>query len=925
MAPRRPHSGGKENPVARVTLALSAALFLTASPLHAHILMNTPDGRVIEVKEGTAQPDLSSYRSRLDARVQDRRFHMGQNQYAANEMFFTGQTGFVDMVRAVFPVRGKPAFMWATGQEAYWYARWTMGFGAAMSHCGVSMVHGPYWTVKAQELSRQNRLQRDRGERPLSNKDVLMGFYLPLLYKRVGIPRVFDDAQPSYLEFASGMPYFTGDVVVADDFKDPQSDKRGAWGVPRYWYDARPFRWDHDNMDVTLDLGALGQTSKRRSVWIAYMFKRDHIEESPSLPGEMITLLGSDAEEGLRGAALTWMNTNQLLALKAELVADADGGLGGVNPMRYRPEAGLRYFPHQIHPDLVLLGDMPERPWGFEIKDGRSLLWDQASLLWATSEFFHQVYRLPRVFTANPPVDGGLVEKSLGQVARGLSNMIVRNLEAMHLHGGLLVSEWSPKTGTSTSVSVSDLAMAILALREYVNRYQDIDAVEALGANEDRGVDPDLTGRAITLVKAQAEFLLEVQAADGSFNEVYDVVTGEGTGEATIARSQFAAIRGLLAAYHGTADERYAQAARKTWGLLATRYYDEASGLFRSELGNDVVTLTPYDVGIQLGAIRELMFATPVHLIEPMVDWFPRWWVQTVDNSGMQQSEANRTGELFYGVRDADYDDDGIPFFSKGPGSHGIAPVLAARVGVALDGASADAAKHMKGTLHDPARWGGDVRFGYESGTLSAPVLPVVVEGDDLVARGSMRRFDGLTYALPASKAHAPPSTELTAKQLIREDVNCVLCHGWTGEGITGLPWRRDAFERTRASMFEIPKFGRFTRLMPEWGLGNQDAVGSVLSEDEIYRIVDFVQSEEFRTLIKESEEGIMHPEFPPKDAYYYISRAYLNGRTEPATEADILALLEAYERAVATNTKVNALQVLGAPGSGHPMATAAR
>ncbi len=64
----------------------------------------------------------------------------------------------------------------------------------------------------------------------------------------------------------------------------------------------------------------------------------------------------------------------------------------------------------------------------------------------------------------------------------------------------------------------------------------------------------------------------------------------------------------------------------------------------------------PYDVGIQLGAIRELMFTTPVHLIEPILDWYPRWWVQTVDISGMQQSELNLTGELFYGVRDADFD-----------------------------------------------------------------------------------------------------------------------------------------------------------------------------------------------------------------------------------------------------------------------------
>ncbi|MFQ5701804.1 MAG: c-type cytochrome, partial [Acidobacteriota bacterium] len=373
-----------------------------------------------------------------------------------------------------------------------------------------------------------------------------------------------------------------------------------------------------------------------------------------------------------------------------------------------------------------------------------------------------------------------------------------------------------------------------------------------------------------------------------------------------------------LAAYHATADERYAAAARKTWNLLAKPYYDEPSGLFRTELGSDVVTLTPYDVGIQLGAIREIMFSTPVHLIEPLVDWFPRWWVQTVNTSGMQQSEDNRTGELFYGVRDADFDDDGIPFMGEGPGRHGIAPVLAGKVIVSLGDAGKEAFEDARGEVHDPARWGGDVRYGYKKGTLRASALPVTIQDEDLIERSPMKRFDGMTYPLPASRPHKPPATELTAKQLIRQEANCVFCHGWNGEGITGLPWKADAFERDRDSMFEIPKFGRASRLMPEWGLGHSDGVGTVLSDEEIYRIVDFVQSEEFRTLIDEAQEGIIDPQFPPKDAYFYISRAYLNGRDEPATRADILTVLEAYERAVATNTKINVLELLGASGPGN-------
>ncbi|MFQ5667301.1 MAG: c-type cytochrome, partial [Candidatus Binatia bacterium] len=341
--------------------------------------------------------------------------------------------------------------------------------------------------------------------------------------------------------------------------------------------------------------------------------------------------------------------------------------------------------------------------------------------------------------------------------------------------------------------------------------------------------------------------------------------------------------------------------------------YHEPSGLFRTELGSNVVTLTPYDVGIQLGAIRELMFATPVHLIEPLLDWFPRWWVQTVDTSGMQQSEGNRTGELFYGVRDTDFDDDGLPFYGKGPGRHGIAPVLAGKVDVLVGSPDAGAFSKLPGDVHSPARWGGKVKYAYASGSLRAPVLPVTIRGDDLVERPAMKRFDGMTYPLPASKPHIRHNPRLTGKEIIEREANCVLCHGWTGEGITGLPWKADAFERDRDSMFEIPKTGRASRLMPEWGIGNQDGVGSVLNDEEIYRIVDYVQSPAFRALITESQAGILDPQFPPKDAYFYISRAYLAGRKKPATEADILTVLEAYEQAVATNTKVNVLKLLGA------------
>ena len=84
------------------------------------------------------------------------------------------QTGLNNMVRASFPLAHNSAFIWMTNQQMYWNARNNLGFGFAASHSGINFVNGPYFTMKALELSKYNRLHRDRGERTLSNKDVLL-------------------------------------------------------------------------------------------------------------------------------------------------------------------------------------------------------------------------------------------------------------------------------------------------------------------------------------------------------------------------------------------------------------------------------------------------------------------------------------------------------------------------------------------------------------------------------------------------------------------------------------------------------------------------------------------------------------------------------------------------------------------------------
>ena len=943
---------------------LAVAMFATARSASAEYFMIMENGEVTHLKEGTFQPDKSPYQTKLDVKILDRTFVTKDAMWAANEAFFTGMSGFNDMVRAAFPMAHKPIFTWVTAQEAYWYARYVMSFGFATSHNGIHMVHGPYWTLKALEFADKSKLQRDRGERILSNKDIMMGQWLPILRKGIGI-RPFDDPAPAYLIFESGMPYLTGPVPVTDTFGDPQSDKQGKWGVPEYFYNNRPFRWPQDREERYLDLGAIGQTIKRGSMWIAYMFKGTHLGHSLSPQGKKFTLHGNDAEEGFRGLILTFANANALLALKAQLVADEKGNLGGINPFNYDPSKGLRYFPHRIWPNMLMTGDMPARQWAFDINDSRSLLYDQAALLLAFTEYYHQTYRLPEIFTANPPVDGGLIEKAFGPVAHGLSNMVVKNIEAMHTRDGLFVSEWHPAStkwwlftsydhpGPSETMSVKDSALAILALREYVDRMRD--PLGNQGNLENPDIEPVLTKKAMGLVTRNADFLMTVQNSDGSFCEGYNVVNRSCLGGSDVSFPQFMAIRGLLAAYHATGDLKYTEAARNTWNYVNAYFWHEPTGLFRTRRGDDTIIITTEDLAAQIGAYREIMFTTPIHLVEPLIDRWPRWWIQTVNMTGLIQGEENRTGELCHGVCSADFDNDGIPWFGKShaqtktfvrkvieevnvigllgtkSSKFGVAPVFARAVAVNVGGPGNAAFAALNGEPHDPERWGGTLVYGYQpkplDQALNGIVLPLTLDiprdedGDPIaqydddgniisgwVDRRPMLRFDGMTYPLPPAQPFTRGS-QFTGRQIF--EMNCAHCHGYSGEGITGIPFIEDSLRRTRDDMFEVPKNGRFSRLMPEWGLGNRDEMGTVLTDEEIYRIVDYVQSKEFQRMVKHDFVGIVNPGVPPKDAYFFATRAYLNGRKSPLLEGDLQAIMAAQLAAYESGKPLDMVTIL--------------
>ncbi len=625
-----------------------------------------PDGRKVRVVQANQQVDLSRLQSGVRGWAVDRRFDTNAAMYLANELYLSGTEFFLEASAAGLPIAHDRQFSYLTNVEAYWYSRYNLLAATAHGRLGLGVIHGPYMDMRAQRATELDRFGRGRGELVKSNKDVMLTQVVAAYLQRSGLPRKFENAVPLMLEFKSGDPHL---ISALDLATDPLTGRAGYLG------DFYTLRWSHGRMDHVFDLGGVGQAMLKKILWAKFFLRRNHTDED--FPGEIF--LGNNAEDGFRGAMLTMEAVSGMLIAKSALFADLNAGksgrsggakpkLVGIDPVRYQPDQGLKYLPHEIAPTLVYMSDLPVRQYDLHIADADSSLWDLASWLWASAEFFD--YANPRrqdnwnkVFGYQTPFDGSVMEQKYALLARGLANSMLANLGAMHQVDGVLVSRWSPTTGRGSSVDLADLALAMVALDKY-SEYLDL--------------EPERRQAAAALLRQQAEFLLRVVAADGSYRPSYTVASGGATGERD-ATSQAFAIRALLAAYHQSGDARYLAAANRTATIWTADFWDDAAGLYRNQPGRSDVEYTPIDVGAMLAALRELTLVNrdPVALMR-----FQRFFVQALDASGMMQSEDIYTGEVLAQVRagETDSDHDGIPFISGGDGHHGIDSVFAARV-----------------------------------------------------------------------------------------------------------------------------------------------------------------------------------------------------------------------------------------------------
>ncbi|MBF2054324.1 MAG: hypothetical protein IGS03_12805 [Candidatus Sericytochromatia bacterium] len=537
--------------------------------------------------------------------------------------------------------------------DAYWYSLYNLGSLVMNSGMGVHMVNAPVGRQMA-------KMHADKFPQP---QDFMM-HKMKQFMMRTGLKQMPKNPHPVYLPFAAGNPQFT---------HSPNP------------FDFGTMRWDPAQFDQTLTPGAIGQTVTKQILWSEDFFS-----------SHRGSLLGKDAFDGFRGGVLTALALNSLMTFKDELAFDGQR-LGAVNPMTYEPQQGLRYFAHAVKPRLKqMMPGMPAMLSGFELVDKSSHLYDQASLLWASSEFYY--YSDPTVKDSYDAIfgdesKGALFPQDPHMLSKGISAVILKNLMAMHQHPQhkVMVSRAEPgKKGQH--VDTAELGMLAVALENTVRAFHNEPMIKKMAQN---------------FLKQQADFIIKhLQQPDGSFANGYDLQGNKAALDNASLAAQANAIRVLALAYKTTQDNAYLSAASKGYQALKQQFWSDSTKLFKAQRNDrQHTTLTPGVVAATLGALRELALASDrlqADAVKHMTLFFNHT-IKREDGQGLQLAEMGQTGEMIpedevemakmtlqmkkmmqmpqdkrmqmmMEMRDAD--EDGVPNPMFAGGMHGTAPVV---------------------------------------------------------------------------------------------------------------------------------------------------------------------------------------------------------------------------------------------------------
>ena len=293
------------------------------------------------------------------------------------------------------------------------------------------------------------------------------------------------------------------------------------------------------------------------------------------------------------------------------------------------PEKGIRYFAHVYQPQL----DEQGRPTAYTATDTASHLFDQVALLWGLSEFADWADPgTSKLFGEGKPFGAEYRE-----IALKLMNEVFETILTLHRDGeGYLWDVYgriaSPgEEGSSWDVyhrleadsgSTANLGLLLVCLAR---------AQRVLGGPEDRVRE---------LFDEQAANLLARELPTGGFADALKA-RGRLTEAQTLA-AQMSAIRGLLAGYGLTGDDRYLAAAQRVFAYLERVFWDESLDVYASWVDGEAkeYCYSPFEVGLAVGALRELASVLEPGRAEPVLLRLGRFFRAVVDEAALQLSNA---------------------------------------------------------------------------------------------------------------------------------------------------------------------------------------------------------------------------------------------------------------------------------------------
>ncbi|MEX6505487.1 hypothetical protein [Jiella sp. M17.18] len=642
--------------------------------------------------------------------VTDKTFDVGAGMFAYTEYELSGEPlaeslGLdLDVLQPDQADKPTP-FDFAAGIDTYEYSEEAMYAVNYASRLGPHLVNGPVNAARGGTMA-------DLGKRVIALAGAV-GFSPDELQQNL---------YPLTFPFAAGSPEYGQTVDVSkvgsdtvDALTHDGKEKTLQTVVPAYYRDFKTLAWKTDDGPKVFTPVAAGGEMLKDVMWSQDFLGGMHVKSSGEEVGDVEDMkldqdgkhaLGVSAADGMNGMLLTEITWDKLRMLRDRFAYDGKS-LGATVSPTYDASQPV-WFPNKVDVTLAqkngvnAVGDLKVADGGSSLRDAWMMLWplgemygysDQRTANGNQNKAFLAVFD-GEPFPAAPEANRGtdrakyVVADDPFSLTETLSNMVFQNLDKLHFDkdAGTFVDAWSGGRKGKTVTSF-DAAYAIVALDIY-ERALDALPVGYASATSGKPLDTDQGKRAKALIKAEADFIVsKLVGKDGLVADSYDI--GAGASDQHSLGTQFAAIRGLSAAFVSTGDETYRTAARSIYDAVETHMFDEALGIFSPNPGKDF-SVTPWTAGAVDGGLRELLqtlhnkegesdpHLTLANLTQRYTTWFH------AVGRGMQLSEwLGDTGEhMVEGDESGDVNDNGIKRPDMAGGRFGTAPVMAAKVEV---------------------------------------------------------------------------------------------------------------------------------------------------------------------------------------------------------------------------------------------------